>query len=104
MGRRLPARSCRGARRPLETAARTRRPSRGDAAAPGCSTAAGGDPSGHPCRSELGDLDLAGFEVDFGANEQLERHGLRPQLPANLDADYVVMVEGTGIDERSDLQ
>ena len=49
---------------------------------------------------EVRDLDLAGFEVDLGPDQQLERHRLRPELTVNLDADDVVVIELAGVDQR----
>ena len=34
---------------------------------------------------EIRDLDLAGFQIDLGAQQQLERHRLGPQIAADLD-------------------
>ena len=50
---------------------------------------------------EVGDLHLAGLEVDLGADQELERHRLRPELAADLDADHVVMIELAGLDRAS---
>ena len=47
---------------------------------------------------------LPGFEIDLGADEQLERHRLRPELAVDLDADDVVMIELAELDERLDLE
>ena len=33
----------------------------------------------------------AGLEIELGAQEQLERHRLGPQVAADLDADHVVV-------------
>ena len=59
--------------------------------------------SGRP-RHEIGDLHLAGLEVDFGAHHQFERHRLRPELAANLDADHVVMIRRICLHERRHLE
>ena len=45
---------------------------------------------------------LPGFEVDLGADQELERHRLRPELAVNLDADHVVMIEVAGLEQRPD--
>ncbi len=45
-----------------------------------------------------------GLEIDFGAHEQLQRHRLRPELAANLDADDVMVVERARLDQGPHLQ
>src|SRR5678815_5778863 len=102
-GRRVRARSSPAARRSSETAARTQRPSRASAAARSCSTGEDGDPSASR-RKEIGDFRLAGSEIDLGPHEQPERHGLSPELTANLDADDVVVIEQAGDDQRLYLE
>ncbi len=54
--------------------------------------------------AEIRDLDLPGFEVELGADEELERNRLRPELTPDLDADDVVMVEIVDIDHGLDLE
>ena len=46
------------------------------------------------------DLDASFFQVDPAAHEELQRHGLRPQHAADLQADAVVRVEGGAIHDE----
>src|SRR6478672_1554346 len=53
---------------------------------------------------DVAHLDLTGLEVELGAQEDLERHRLRPEVAADLELDDVVRVEDVRRLQRRDLQ
>ena len=55
-------------------------------------------------RKQVRDLHLPRLEIDFGPHQQLQGNRLRPELAANLDADHVVVVDRSRLEERRDLQ